>query len=65
MSEPPETPARGVTETVRREERQAAALRENLRRRKQQGRLRSANDGKSAAQPPDATGNPGPDDPDR
>ena len=44
---------RGEAEKARREAREAAALRENLRRRKLQGRLRSAADDQSTAEPQD------------
>lgn len=56
MPQDPERPGakgRGMTRPLSREERQAAALRENLRRRKDQSRARSD---------PDAAREPAPDD---
>ena len=46
MSDTPRTPRRKETETAAREERLARALRENLRRRKEQARARAPKAGK-------------------
>ncbi|TLU73549.1 hypothetical protein FE263_09280 [Lichenicoccus roseus] len=55
-SEPPGQGGHAQVERARREAREAAALRENLRRRKQQARARTANDGRApdpeASRPP-------------